>query len=48
MLTKRIYVHEKIYNEFRDAIVQFTEENIKTGGGFEKDIVVGPLQNSTQ
>ncbi|KAF3805683.1 putative aldehyde dehydrogenase FUS7 [Colletotrichum gloeosporioides] len=48
MLVKRIYVHEKIYDEFRDAMVEFTKNNIKTGGGFEPDVVVGPLQNSMQ
>lgn len=48
MLTKRIYVHDKIYDEFRDAMVEFTKNNIKTGGGFEDGIVVGPLQNKMQ
>ena len=47
MLVKRLYVHEKIYDRFRDAIVKFTE-TIKTGDGFEEGIVVGPLQNSMQ
>ncbi|TDZ72065.1 putative aldehyde dehydrogenase FUS7 [Colletotrichum trifolii] len=48
MLAKRIYIHEKIYDEFRDAMVEFTKQNIKTGGGFEPDVVVGPVQNSMQ
>jgi acyl-CoA reductase-like NAD-dependent aldehyde dehydrogenase len=48
MLTKRIYVHEKIYDQFRDAMVDFTKNNIKTGGGFEPGVVVGPLQNKMQ
>jgi acyl-CoA reductase-like NAD-dependent aldehyde dehydrogenase len=48
MLAKRIYVHEKIYDKFRDAMVEFTKKNIKTGGGFEPDVVVGPVQNSMQ
>lgn len=48
MLPKRIYVHEKIYDQFRAAMVDFTRANIKTGGGFEPDVVVGPLQNRTQ
>ncbi|KAJ4303914.1 hypothetical protein N0V88_001514 [Collariella sp. IMI 366227] len=48
MLCKRIYVHEKIYEEFRDAMVEFTKNNIKTGSGFEPDVVVGPVQNSMQ
>ncbi|KAJ7675842.1 Aldehyde/histidinol dehydrogenase [Mycena polygramma] len=48
MLAKRIYVHENIYDKFRDDMVEFTKNNIKTGGGFEPDVVVGPLQNSMQ
>ncbi|KAM0295844.1 hypothetical protein ACHAO9_000930 [Fusarium lateritium] len=48
MLAKRIYVHEKIYDRFRDAMVEFTKNNIKTGGGFESGVVVGPLQNKMQ
>ncbi|KAL2016935.1 hypothetical protein VTK56DRAFT_2852 [Thermocarpiscus australiensis] len=48
MLAKRIYVHEKIYDKFRDAMVEFTKKHIKTGGGFEPDVVVGPVQNRMQ
>ncbi|KAJ7336720.1 aldehyde dehydrogenase-like protein [Mycena albidolilacea] len=48
MLAKRIYVHEKIYDQFRDAMVEFVKTSIKTGGGFEPDVVVGPIQNSKQ
>ncbi|KOS21728.1 putative aldehyde dehydrogenase-like protein [Escovopsis weberi] len=48
MLAKRIYVHEKIYDEFLAAMVKFTKENIKAGGGFEPDVVVGPVQNRMQ
>jgi acyl-CoA reductase-like NAD-dependent aldehyde dehydrogenase len=48
MLAKRIYIHENIYDKFRDAMVEFTKNHIKTGGGFEPDVVVGPIQNSMQ
>lgn len=48
MLTKRIYIHESIYDEFRDKMVEFTKQNIKTGGGTEEGVVVGPLQNKMQ
>jgi acyl-CoA reductase-like NAD-dependent aldehyde dehydrogenase len=48
MLTKRIYIHEKIYDEFRDKMVEFTKNNIKTGGGFDEGITVGPVQNKMQ
>lgn len=48
MLAKRIYVHESVYDAFRDAMVEFTKQHIKTGRGFEPDVVVGPIQNSMQ
>ena len=48
MLTKRIYIHESIYYTFRDRMVEFTKENIKTGAGTEEGVVVGPLQNKMQ
>jgi acyl-CoA reductase-like NAD-dependent aldehyde dehydrogenase len=48
MLTKRIYIHESIYDEFRDKMVQWTQDNIKTGGGTEEGVVVGPVQNKMQ
>lgn len=47
MLIKRLYVHEKIYDAFKDALVEFTK-TIKTGDGFEADVLVGPLQNAMQ
>ncbi|KAH6876214.1 aldehyde dehydrogenase-like protein [Alternaria rosae] len=48
MLTKRIYIHEAIYDTFRDKMVEFTKSNIKTGAGTEEGVVVGPLQNKMQ
>ena len=48
MLPKRIYVHEKIYDRFRDAMVDFTKAHVKTGGGFEPGVLVGPVQNRMQ
>ncbi len=48
MLPKRIYIHEQIYDEFRDAMVKFTKNHVKTGGGFEGGITVGPIQNGMQ
>lgn len=48
MLTKRIYIHESIYEEFRDKMVEFTKSNIKTGAGTEDGVVIGPLQNKMQ
>ncbi|KAL7813675.1 Aldehyde/histidinol dehydrogenase [Trichoderma aethiopicum] len=48
MLAKRIYVHEAIYDEFKAALVEFTKEHVKTGGGFEPGVLVGPIQNKMQ
>jgi acyl-CoA reductase-like NAD-dependent aldehyde dehydrogenase len=48
MLMKRIYVHESIYNSFRDQMVEFTKTNIKTGSGTQDGVVVAPLQNKMQ
>jgi acyl-CoA reductase-like NAD-dependent aldehyde dehydrogenase len=48
MLTKRIYIHESIYDEFRDKMVEFTKNNIATGNRTEEGVVVGPLQNKMQ
>ncbi|KAH8706021.1 aldehyde dehydrogenase [Talaromyces proteolyticus] len=42
---KRVYVHESIYNEFRDKIVAYTR-SIQVG--VEKDAFMGPLQNKVQ
>ncbi|CAH0018599.1 unnamed protein product [Clonostachys rhizophaga] len=47
MLIKRLYVHENIYDKFRDAMVAFAK-TIKVGDGFEPEVLVGPLQNSMQ
>lgn len=47
MLIKRLYVHGAIYDQFRDALVAFSK-TIKTGDGFEPDVLVGPIQNSMQ
>jgi hypothetical protein len=48
VLTKRIYIHENIYDEFRDKMVEFTKNNIKTGAGTEEGVTVGPIQNKMQ
>lgn len=44
---KRIYIHESIYNEFRDAMVEFTK-TLKVGDGTEDGVFLGPIQNSMQ
>lgn len=44
---KRVYVHEDIYPQFRDAIVAFTK-TLKVGDGLTEDVFMGPLQNKIQ
>ena len=44
---KRIYVHEDIYDQFRDAAVQFTK-SLKSGEGNEEGVFLGPVQNKMQ
>ncbi|MES2907223.1 MAG: NAD-dependent succinate-semialdehyde dehydrogenase, partial [Pseudomonadota bacterium] len=40
----RIYVHEKVYDEFTTAFVTAVKKQ-KTGNGFEKEVTIGPLIN---
>ncbi len=47
-VTKRLYIHEDIYDEVRDALVEFIANNIKVGDGTEADTDLGPIQNSMQ
>ncbi|EEP82234.1 conserved hypothetical protein [Uncinocarpus reesii 1704] len=44
---KRIYVHESIYEKFREAIVRATAA-LKVGEGNEPGVFLGPVQNSMQ
>jgi acyl-CoA reductase-like NAD-dependent aldehyde dehydrogenase len=47
-VTKRLYVHEDVYDEVRDALVEFIDANIKVGDGTKADTDLGPIQNSMQ
>ena len=47
MLVKRLYVHEAIYDKFRDAMVKIAQ-TMKTGDGLDPNVFVGPIQNSMQ
>ncbi|KAM5435698.1 hypothetical protein MferCBS31731_006147 [Microsporum ferrugineum] len=47
MMIKRLYVHEKIYDQFRDALVKHTAA-LKMGEGHEPDAFIGPIQNNMQ
>lgn len=44
---KRIYVHEKIYDAVRDALVEFGK-TIKVGDPSDASTLVGPVQNANQ
>ncbi len=46
--TKRVYIHEDIYDQVRDAMVKFINNNVKVGNGAEEDTTLGPIQNSMQ
>jgi acyl-CoA reductase-like NAD-dependent aldehyde dehydrogenase len=47
LASKRIYVHERIYDKFRDAIAAVMK-SWKAGPAFEKDSMLGPVQNKMQ
>ncbi|MFK8021429.1 MAG: aldehyde dehydrogenase family protein [Pseudomonadales bacterium] len=46
--TKRLYIHEDVYDEVRDALADFIASNIRVGDGAEADTDLGPIQNSMQ
>lgn len=48
MNVKRIYVHDKIYDAFLAAMVEFVRDNLKPGPAGDKNTFVGPLQNAMQ
>jgi acyl-CoA reductase-like NAD-dependent aldehyde dehydrogenase len=45
--TKRLYVHEEIYDSLLDELVRFAK-TIKTGNGSEAATQLGPIQNEPQ
>ncbi|KAK2798317.1 hypothetical protein FQN50_008873 [Emmonsiellopsis sp. PD_5] len=47
MMIKRLYVHENIYDKFRDALVAITK-TFKSGEGHEPGVFIGPVQNGMQ
>ncbi|KAJ5513777.1 Aldehyde/histidinol dehydrogenase [Penicillium fimorum] len=47
MMIKRLYVHEKIYDEFLEKLVAFVK-TLKVGQGTEADTFFGPVQNEMQ
>lgn len=47
MSIKRIYVHDKIYDAFRAALVEFVR-NTPHGSATDPSTVIGPIQNTMQ
>ncbi|KGO74097.1 Aldehyde dehydrogenase, N-terminal [Penicillium italicum] len=47
IMIKRLYVHEKIYEEFLEKFVNFVK-TLKVGDGTEADTFIGPIQNEMQ
>ena len=44
---KRLYIHESIYEQFRDALVK-QASSVKVGNGFDEGVTHGAIQNSMQ
>lgn len=45
--TKRVFVHQSIYERFLEAFVAYTK-NFKVGPGTDPDSYIGPVQNENQ
>ena len=45
--TKRLYVHEKIYDEFLKELVNYAK-TVKVGDGMDPETQLGPVQNKMQ
>jgi len=45
--TKRVYIHQSIYREFVDKMVNFAK-NLKVGNSNDAGVMLGPIQNSMQ
>lgn len=46
-MIKRLYVHEKIYDEFLEKLVAFVK-TLKVGDGNDSNVFLGPVQNKMQ
>ncbi|MDF3145143.1 MULTISPECIES: aldehyde dehydrogenase family protein [unclassified Streptomyces] len=45
--SKRLYIHEDVYDEVRDALVDYAR-TVRVGDGAEADTQLGPIQNAPQ
>jgi acyl-CoA reductase-like NAD-dependent aldehyde dehydrogenase len=46
--TKRLYIHESVYDEVKQALVEFINTQVIVGDGADSDTVLGPIQNQPQ
>lgn len=47
MATKRLYVHESVYDELAQALTEYAK-TVKVGNGLESETKIGPIQNRPQ
>ncbi|PTU20375.1 hypothetical protein P175DRAFT_0283107 [Aspergillus ochraceoroseus IBT 24754] len=47
VMIKRLYIHERIYDQFREKLVEFVKA-FQVGDGTDPDVFIGPVQNSMQ
>ncbi|WP_218418340.1 aldehyde dehydrogenase family protein [Alteromonas lipotrueae] len=46
--TKRLYIHDAVYDQVRDALVDYINHEVIVGDGAKADTTLGPIQNSMQ
>ena len=45
---KRLYIHDSIYDELRDALADYIHNEVVVGDGAQAETTLGPIQNSMQ
>jgi acyl-CoA reductase-like NAD-dependent aldehyde dehydrogenase len=48
MNIKRIYIHDRIYDQFRDAMVGMVKDHFPVGDPLDENVFFGPLQSQAQ
>lgn len=46
--SKRIFIHESIYQPFLQAMADYIANDVEVGDGDEQKFLLGPIQNSMQ
>ena len=46
--TKRLYIHDAVYDAVRDALADYIKNEVIVGNGADPDTTLGPIQNSMQ